>query len=349
MVVHAAFGGSTNLLLHIPAIAHAAGLPRPTVQDWIDVGHDVPRLVSVLPNGPVNHPTVRVFLAGGVPEVMLELRDLGLLDTSVLTVAGVPLAETLKGWETSERRNRFREILHELDGVDPDQVIYSAQRATESGLARTVMFPRGNIAPEGSVVKSTAIDPSVVGSSGVYRLVGPARVFVREHDAIQAIKGGRVAAGDIVVLTGCGPAGTGMEETYQLTSALRHLPFGKHVGLVTDARFSGASTGVCIGHVGPEGLVGGPIGKLMDGDVIEMVIDFRRNYGSINLVGDPTRRWSAAEGATILGARRIRDDLSPAALLPDDTRLWAALQSASGGTWGGCVYDTEAIIKRLTS
>src|SRR5437867_12572117 len=111
MAVHAAFGGSTNLLLHIPAIAHAAGLQRPVVDDWIAVNRQTPRLVDVLPNGPAHHPTVRVFLAGGVPEVMLHLRRLGALDTSVLTVTGRTLGENLDGWEKGQRRQRFRQIL----------------------------------------------------------------------------------------------------------------------------------------------------------------------------------------------------------------------------------------------
>src|SRR5438876_1365891 len=143
MAVHAAFGGSTNLLLHIPAIAHAAGLPRPTVEDWIAINRCVPRLVSVLPNGPVHHPTVRVFLAGGVPEVMLELRRLGLLNTEVMTVAGKKLAQTLDAWEVSERRLRFREILKEQDQVDPSDVILSPEQAQARGLTSTVTFPRG--------------------------------------------------------------------------------------------------------------------------------------------------------------------------------------------------------------
>ncbi len=189
MVVHAAFGGSTNLLLHIPAIAFAAGLRRPTVDDWHEVNLRVPRLVSVLPNGPFYHPTVRAYLAGGVPEVMLHLRSLDLLDLSVLTVSGEPLARVLAWWEKSERRKALRDRLFDQDGVSPDDVIMSPGRATELGLTSTVTFPRGNLAPEGSVIKSTAIDPSVVDPDGVYRKVGPARVFTREHEAIAAIKG----------------------------------------------------------------------------------------------------------------------------------------------------------------
>src|SRR3954469_14804306 len=220
MAVHAAFGGSTNLLLHIPAIAHAAGIKRPTVDDWITINRKVPRLVDVLPNGPTHHPTIRVFLAGGVPEVMLHLRRLGHAETAVLTVTGQTLDQDLDWWEKSERRQRFREILKTQDGVDPDDVIMSPERAKLRGLTNTVTFPRGNIAPEGSVIKSTAIDPSVVDADGVYRKEGPAKVFVAEKDAMAAIKKGRIEAGDILVLAGCGPMGTGMEETYQLTSAL---------------------------------------------------------------------------------------------------------------------------------
>jgi putative YjhG/YagF family dehydratase len=348
MAVHAAFGGSTNLLLHIPAIAHAAGLPRPTVEDWTEINRLVPRLVDVLPNGPAHHPTVRVFLAGGVPEVMLHLRRLGVINTSVLTATGSTLNENLDEWETSERRRRFREILGERDGVNADDVIFSPDGARKRGLTSTITFPRGNIAPEGAVIKSTAIDPTVVDPDGVYRHEGPVRVFVRERDAIAAIKKGRIQAGDVLVLAGCGPMGTGMEETYQLTSALKHLPIGKHVALVTDARFSGVSTGACIGHVGPEALAGGPLGRLQDGDWIRIEIDRTKLEGRLDFVGDATGRFDSEEGARILSRRPLRADLAVAEGLPDDTRLWAALQQCGGGTWGGCVYDSDAILARLS-
>ena len=347
MAVHAAFGGSTNLLLHIPAIAHAAGLPRPTVEDWIAVNRSVPRLVDVLPNGPVHHPTVRVFLAGAVPEVMLHLRRLGVLDTSALTVTGQTLDANLNHWETSERRRRFREILQVQDAVDADDVIMSPARAKERGLTNTITFPRGNLAPEGSVIKSTAIDPSVVGADGVYRHEGPARIFTSERDAIAAIKQGLVKSGDVLVLAGCGPLGTGMEETYQLTSALKHLPFGRHVPLLTDARFSGVSTGACIGHIGPEALAGGPLGRLRDGDRIRIVVDRVKLEGAIDFIGDASSMLAAGEGARILAERPPHPGLRPAAGLPDDTRLWAALQQAGGGTWGGCVYDVESVLALL--
>ncbi len=254
MIVHAACGGSTNLLLHVPAIAHAAGLRRPTVDDWHDVNLRVPRIVDALPNGPVGHPTVRVFLAGGVPEIMLKLRELNLLDLSALTVAGCTLEEVLEAWERSSRREAVRRRLRECDGVEPDDVIMSPTAARGRGMTSTVCFPRGNLAPEGSVIKSTAIDPRVVDADGVYRKEGPARVFIRERDAVAAIKGQRespIRPGDVIVLAGRGPLGAGMEETYQITSALKHLDWGREVAVLTDARFSGVSTGACIGHVAP--------------------------------------------------------------------------------------------------
>jgi putative YjhG/YagF family dehydratase len=350
MTVHAAFGGSTNLLLHIPAIAFAAGLRRPTVEDWAEVNRRTPRLVDVLPNGPSYHPTIRAYLAGGVPEVMLHLRSLGLLDLDALTVTGEPLGKSLDWWASSERRTRLRERLLEQDGVDPDEVIMDPDRAKSRGLTSTVTFPRGNLAPEGSVIKSTAIDPSVVDADGVYRKVGPARVFTREKDAIAAIKGQGpkpIQAGDVLVLMGRGPLGSGMEEIYQITSALKHLSFGKEVAVVTDARFSGVSTGACVGHVGPEALAGGPIGRIQDGDTIRIIVDRVNLHGSVDLVGSWGKDLSPEEAALLLLERPPHPDLAPDPDLPDDTRLWAALQSLGGGTWGGCVYDPDAILAAI--
>ncbi len=350
MMVHAAFGGSTNLLLHIPAIAHAAGLKRPTVEDWIAINRQVPRIVDVLPNGPKYHPTVRVFLAGGVPEVMLHLRRLGLLRLGSLTASGETLGNMLEWWEHSDRRARVRAKLSQLDGVDPDDVIMSPEVARSRGLTSTMTFPKGNLAPQGSVIKSTAIDPSVVDSDGIYRKVGPARVFTRERAAIAAIKShgpDRIVPGDILVLICRGPSGAGMEEIYQITSALKHLSFGKHIAVITDARFSGVSTGACIGHVGPEALAGGPIGKLIDGDVIQIVVDRNKLEGSMDLVGNKDRMFGPEEGTRLLKERKPRPDLSADPNLPDDSRLWAALQSACGGTWGGCVFDADTIVETL--
>jgi xylonate dehydratase len=350
LVVHAAFGGSTNLILHLPAVAHAAGLRRPDAGDWVRVNRQVPRLVDALPNGPKGHPTVQVFLAGGVPEVMLHLRRAGLLETGVLTASGETLDAMLDWWEQSERRAALRRVLQERDGVGPGDVIMDPDGARRRGLTSTVTFPGGNLAPEGSVIKSTAIDPSVVGADGVYRNTGPARVFLTEIAAIAAVKGEGprpLKPGDILVLICRGPMGSGMEEIFQITTSLRHLDFGKYIAVLTDARFSGVSAGACIGHISPEALAGGPIGKLRDGDLIEIVVDRNQLEGSVNLVGAGGVVFGAEEGARVLAARPAREDLAPDPALPADSRLWAALQNASGGTWGGCIYDVDAIIETL--
>jgi len=292
----------------------------------------------------VGHPTVRVFLAGGVPEAMLHLRAAALLDTDVVTVSGRTLGEVLDWWEQSERRRALRERLRQRDGIDPESVIMDPRGARRRGLTSTVTFPTGNLAPGGSVIKSTAIDPTVVDADGVYRKTGPARVFRSEPDAVAAIKSGAVGPGDVLVLMCRGPMGSGMEEIFQVTSALRYIDYGKHIAVLTDARFSGVSTGACIGHVTPEALAGGPLGKLRDGDSIEIVVDRLQLTGSVNLLVN----GSAEEGARELAARPPRPDLAPDPALPPATRLWAVLQQASGGTWGGCVFDVESLVGRLS-
>ena len=226
----------------------------------------------------------------------------------------------------------------------------SPEAARKRGLTSTVTFPRGNLAPDGCVIKSTAIDPSVVDADGVYRKTGPAKVFIREKDAIKAIKGEgtrQVVPGDVLVLCCRGPMGSGMEETYQVTSALKYLKWGKQVAVITDARFSGVSTGACIGHVSPEALAGGPIGKLRDGDRIHIVIDRNKLEGTIDLVGDATGDhgpgWGTGELAAPFPATRPRPRPRPACRHAPLGRL----QHASGGVWGGCVYDSEAIASRL--
>ncbi len=336
LVLHAAFGGSTNLILHIPAIAHAAGLPRPNVDDWQRINRKVPRLVDALPNGPHGYATVQVFLAGGVPEVMLHLRDHGLLELDAPTVSGQTIGENLAWWEQSERRRLFRDKLTALDGIDPHDVI----RPPEDAFPSTVTFIQGNLVPDGAVVKSTAIDPDLLDDEGIFLHEGPARVFVSEEAAIAALKStgdDRVQEGEVLVLAGLGPLGAGMPETYQITSTLRYASVGKNLAVLTDARFSGVSTGPCLGHASPEALAGGPLGKLRDGDPIRIHIDTRKLVGTAEFVGDLKKFLD----------RPIHPDLAPDPRLPDDTRLWAALQNASGGSWGGCVYDVDEIIKRL--
>ncbi len=348
MLIHAAVGGSTNLLLHIPAIAAAAGLQRPDAEAFRRVNQLVPRFVDCLPNGPIGHPTVRMFLAGGVPEVAWHLRELDLLKADAMTVSGMTWNQLLDQWITSDRRQVCRDRLMAADGVDPDSVIIPPATAREMGLTSTVCFPVGNLCPQGSVIKATSIDPTVIDDDGVYRKRGPARVFNTERDAIAAIKGQSkpaIGAGDVIVLIGRGPLGCGMEETYQITSALKYLSFGKEVALVTDARFSGVSTGACIGHVGPEALAGGPIAKVRDGDIIEIEIDRNTLVGRVDLIESSTGQ-SAQQ---LLDTRHPHPDLSVDQHMPDDTRLWAALQQAGGGTWGGCTFDVDEIIQTLNA
>jgi len=345
MVVHAAVGGSTNLVLHVPAIAHAAGLRRPTAGDWASINRLVPRIVDVLPNGPNHYATVQVFLAGGVPEIMLHLRDLGLLKLDALTITGQTLGENLAWWEKSERRGRLREKLRELDGIDPAQVILTPEKARAVGMTSTVSFLQGNLAPEGALVKSTAINPALLDAEGVFLHEGPARIFGSENEAITAIKSrgeDAIKQGEVLVLLGIGPA-SGMPETYQITSALKYLRKAKGIVLLTDGRFSGVSTGPCIGHISPEAWAGGPLGRLRDGDMLRVRIDTRKLEGSVDL----TQPVEGGNPGDVLASRPIHEKLSLNPDVPDDTELWAALQSVSGGSWGGCVYDTALIKQRL--
>jgi dihydroxyacid dehydratase/phosphogluconate dehydratase len=281
---------------------------------------------------------------------MLHLRELGMLELDALTATGEPLGKVLDWWKTSERRQRLRDHLMIVDKIDPETVIMSPTQAKARGLTSTITFPHGNLCPDGSVIKSTAIDPSVVDADGVYRKCGPAKVFTTEKAAIAALKGQgdkHVVPGDVLVLCCRGPLGSGMEETYQVTSALKHLKWGKQIAVITDARFSGVSTGACIGHVSPEALAGGPIGKILDGDQILIVIDRNALHGTVDLVGDANAMHDVQWGIAELARRSPRPDLHADPQLPDDTRLWAILQNASGGVWGGCVYDVDMIGKQL--
>jgi putative YjhG/YagF family dehydratase len=352
MITHAACGGSSNLIIHLAAIAYHAGLERPTVKEWDEINRLVPRLVDVLPNGPNGYSTAQFFLAGGVPELMSKLKDLNLLELDTLTCTGNTLGKNLEAWEKSHRRKRFRQMLWELDRIHPDDVIHTEGKAASKGMTSTLCFPTGNLAPEGSVIKSTAIDPSMLDENGIYRQTGPAKVFTTEREAMRAVKGlgsKQVDPGDIIVLCGRGPLGAGMEEVAQVALALKHLSWGKQVALLTDARFSGVSTGACVGHISPEALANGPIGRIEDEDLIEIIIDTKLLSGSINFVGTEKKKLSPDQASEVLNSRSSNPQLDCDPRLHADTKLWAALQNISGGTWGGCVFDTEKIIQTLNA
>ena len=331
----------------MPAIAFAAGLERPTVDDWQRVNLQVPRLVDALPNGPVGHPTVRVFLAGGVPEVMLHLRDLGLLDLDVLTVAGVSLRQSLEWWEKSDRRQALRRALHGGRRRRPRRRHHVASRSAESRTDEHRLFSARQSSSAGIGGQKHRHQPQGAGPRGrLSQDRSGAGVHARSgcNRCNQGARPAPIKPGDVLVLAGRGPLGSGMEEIYQITAALKHLSWGHEVAVVTDARFSGVSTGACIGHVGPEALAGGPLGKLRDGDTIQIVVDCQNLAGSVDFVGTGNERLDPAAGAEVLAGCAADPSLTPDPALPDDTRLWAALQAASGGTWGGCVYDVDKIV-----
>ena len=264
LAVYAAAGGSSNAVLHHPAICFSAGVKRPGLEDWLSVSRKIPRLVDVIPNGPGGYTTVQVFLAGGVPEIMLRLRTLNLLNLDCLTVSGLRLGYVLENWGKSDRRAYFKELLKEKDGVDADDVIATPEHARSKGMTATITFPKGNLAPNGSIVK-VAIDPELFDKDGVYRDVRRARVFIDEKSVMKVVKStgsDRIVPGDAIVLICRGPIGAGMPEVAQITNALKDVEGLEHTCVLTDARFSGHTRGANIGHISPEALAGGPIGKL---------------------------------------------------------------------------------------
>lgn len=341
MTVHAAMGGSTNLLLHIPAIAHAAGLRRPTREDFHEINLKVPRIVDCLPTG--IHPTVRVFMAGGVPEVMLHLAALNLLDLDALTVTGLTLGENLQFWKDSDRRRILRERLLAEDGIDPDDVILSPPARVPSASVRPSPTRPATSPPKAA---SSRRPPSTAASSmpTASTETAPCRTFTNESSAINAVKEGTVRPGEVIVIMCRGPLGAGMPETYEVTAALKGIAELSDCALITDARFSGVTTGPCFGHVSPEALApNSNLGKLRDGDMVEIFLDTKRLQGSLNLVGENGVAISAEHGDHILAQRAKREDLEIDPHLPDYIRQWALIQHLSGGPWGGCVEELTTL------
>ena len=245
LTVDMALGCSTNSMLHLPAIAHEIGFDF-DISFANPISEKTPNLCHLAPAGPTYMEDLNE--AGGVYAVMKELADIGLLHTECMTVTGSTIGENIAG-----AVNRNPEVIRPVDRP------YSKT----GGLA----VLKGNLAPDGSVVKRSA----VVEEMMVHQ--GPARVFDCEEDAIAAIKGGKIVAGDVVVIRYEGPkGGPGMREMLNPTSAIAGMGLGSSVALITDGRFSGASRGASIGHVSPEAAVGGPIALVEEGDMINIDI-----------------------------------------------------------------------------
>ena len=236
-----AFGGSTNTVLHLTAIAQEAGCPI-TMDDWDAASARTPHLVKLQPSGP--RPLVDLYAVGGVPVVMHELAELDLLDTSALTCMGT-----------------MPEYLERCSKPADGEVVRTHDNPFSTVGALKVLH--GNIAPDGGIVKKAAVDPSMM------RHTGPARCFNSEEEACAAIFGGKIKPGDVVVIRYEGPAGgPGMREMLTPTSAICGMGLSTSVALITDGRFSGASKGGCIGHVSPEAAAGGPIALIEEGDIV---------------------------------------------------------------------------------
>ncbi len=245
LAVDMALGCSTNTVLHVPAIAHEAQLELP-LDLFNKISRRTPHLCSLIPGGP--HSLQELDEAGGIPAVMAELSKIKAIDLKVMTVTGSLLEKNLKGIKVLDR-----EVIRSV--TNP----YHA----EGGIA--ILY--GNLAPEGAVVKQSAVAPEMMTHSG------PARVFNSEQEAQKAILGKKIKKGDVVVIRYEGPkGGPGMQEMLSPTSAIIGMGLGKDVALITDGRFSGGSQGAAIGHVSPEAASGGPIGLIKEGDRIEIDI-----------------------------------------------------------------------------
>jgi dihydroxy-acid dehydratase len=285
--VHAALSGSTNALLHLPAIAHELGIEIDA--DLFDrINRETPYLVNVQPSG--KYVSELVWYAGGVPRVQQELRDI--LDLNVLTVTGKTLGENLADLEKEGFFRRGQGYLANYQ-LQPRDVIRPAAQSKGYG---SIAVLKGNIAPEGAVVKFSAVNADMQTHTG------PARVFNREEEALKAIIEGNVTPGSVVVIRYEGPRGKGMPEMLATTEALVTNPDLQHTAIVTDGRFSGATRGPCIGHVSPEAASGGPIALVEDGDLIRIDIPQR----VLSIVGKGQKDLPPHEIERLLEERRRR-------------------------------------------
>ena len=324
IVVHAAIGGSTNALLHLPVIAAEAGVEI-TIDDFDRIHREVPVLANVKSTG--RYPVEYFWYAGGVPAVMLELRDMLHLDC--LTVTGKTLGENLEEIEHSKFFMRERLGYLKNFNIERDEIIRS--RDDPFGPDGGVAILRGNIAPDGAMVKAFSVPKEM------HVHTGPARVFEDEPDAIEALIARKVAPGDVVVIRYEGPRANGMPEMYFAAAILAADPELSHTtALVTDGRYSGAMQGPCIGHVTPEAMDGGPIALVEEDDLIEIDVPARR-LGVVGIAGEAR---SEAELAEVLAQRRERWAPRP----PRHTRGILSLYSqvASGASQGAALVRNGA-------
>jgi dihydroxy-acid dehydratase len=283
--VHAALSGSTNALLHLPAIAHELGIDI-DAQSFDRINRETPYIVDVQPSG--KYVTEMVWYAGGVPRVQIELADI--LNLDVMTVTGHTLGENLDRLKTEGFFQRGEGYLANYR-LKREEVIH---RVDDNKGFGSIAVLKGNIAPEGAVVKFSAIGPDMLTHEG------PARVFDREETALEAVMSGRIDPGSVIVLRYEGPRGSGMPEMLATTEALVTNPKLQHTAIITDGRFSGATRGPCIGHVSPEAVAGGPIALVEDDDLLSIDIPGR----NLNIVGHADRRMNPAEVQALMAERR---------------------------------------------
>lgn len=283
--VHAALSGSTNALLHLPAVAHELGIEI-DAQLFDRLNRETPYLVDVQPSG--KHVSEMVWYAGGIPRVQLELSDM--LDLDVMTVTGKTLGENLAQLEAEGFFQRAEGYLANYS-MRREEVIHPVGQCKGFG---SIAVLTGNLAPEGAVVKFSAVPPDMLQHEGT------ARVFDNEEEALKAVIEDRIAPGCVIILRYEGPRGCGMPEILSTTEALVTNPALQHTAIITDGRFSGATRGPCIGHVSPEAAVGGPIALAEDGDIISIDIPAR----TLNIVGCKDGRLNPSEVPILLAERK---------------------------------------------
>jgi dihydroxy-acid dehydratase len=285
MQVHAAISGSTNALIHLPAIAHELGINIDQA-DFDRINQETPYLGNVQPSG--KYLSELFWYAGGVPRIQLELRDM--LDLNVMTATGKTLGENISDLEKEGFFRRGEGYLANY-GLERQDVIYPIDRSQGFG---SIAVLKGNLAPEGAVVKFSAVAPDMLTHQG------PAKVFSREEEALESILSGKIPSGAVIILRYEGPRGSGMPEILATTEALVTIPELKNTAIVTDGRFSGATRGPCIGHVSPEAARGGPIALIEDGDLVRIDIPGR----SLEVIGVNDKRIDPSEMDTILADRK---------------------------------------------